>query len=374
MTTAASPGVVSDPGAIRALVPAWRDLVREAGAPPFCSPDWLLPWHRHYARGAEAFLLTWRDEAGLAGVMPLVRRCRRLPPVVELAPWGNDGTSLRGLVDLVARPDRAAGIAESLVGWLGGPEARWDVLSLLRLPPGSETAGRLTAMAAVKGYGTASNTGVVRSDSYVLDLFRGEDGGVPLLGPKARHNLRTEARRFERLGGRYEQPEGAAAAAEVVGAVRRLSGARWGPAERTFRTDPAAEAFLVEALGAMADAGSLRLDVARDATGIRAALATLVVGRRAVALLIGVSDDQDLRRVSLGKQLFAASIDACVERGVETYDFLWAGGYKETFWGATPRRLESLVVGRGPIGSLVVRRVRSRAARAQAARAPEGGA
>jgi CelD/BcsL family acetyltransferase involved in cellulose biosynthesis len=363
--TALAPQVVTDPGAIRALAPAWRDLVRDVGAPPFCSPDWLLPWQRHYAARDEAFLLAWRDEAGLVGVMPLVRRRRRLPPLTELAPWGNHGTSLRGLVDLVARPDRAAGIEESLVGWLGGPEARWDILSLLRLPPGSETRGRLADMGAAKGYGVASNTGVVRSDTYVLDLRRGEGGNLPVLGSKARHNLRTEAHRFERLGGRYEQPEGASAVAEVVRAVREMSEARWGPGERTFRTDPAAEPFLVEALGAMAGAGSLLLDVARDGTGIRAALATLVVGRRAVALLIGVSAAEDLRRVSLGKQLFASSIDACVGRGVETYDFLWVGGYKEAFWGARPRRLESLVVGRGPIGSLVVRRVRSRAARAR---------
>lgn len=363
--TVMPPEVVKDPGAMLALVPAWRDLVRDAGAPPFCSPDWLLPWRRHYATRGDAFLLIWRDGSGLAGVMPLVRHRRRLPPVTELAPWANSGTSLRGLVDLVARPDLAAGIADSLIGWLGGPGARWDVLSLLRLPPGSETSGRLAEMGAAKGYGVASNTGVVRSDTYVLDLPRGEDGGPPVLGSKARHNLRTEAHRFERLGGRYEQPTGAGAVAEVVRAVRELSEARWGPAERTFRTDPVAEPFLVEALGAMADGDSLLLDVARDETGVRAALATLVVGRRAVALLIGVSGAEDLRRVSLGKQLFASSIDACVGRGAETYDFLWAGGYKEAFWGATPRRLESLVVGRGPIGGLVVRRVRSRAVRAR---------
>ena len=363
--TVFAPEVVTDPDAMLALVPAWRSLVRDAGAPPFCSPDWLLPWQRHYAAGAEAFLLTWRDEAGLAGVMPLVRRRRSLPPVTELAPWGNSGTSLRGLVDLVARSDRAAEIAESLVGWLAGPGARWDVLSLLRLPPGSETSGRLAEMGAVKGYGVASNTGVVRSDTYVLDLRRGKDGGLPILGSKARHNLRTEAHRFERLGGRYESPEGAGAVSEVVRAIRELSEARWGSAERTFRTDPEAEPFLVEALGAMAEGDSLLLDVARDETGIRAALATLVVGRRAVALLIGVSADEDLRRVSLGKQLFASSIDACVERGVETYPFLWGGGHTAACWGATPRRLESLVVGRGPIGALVVRRVRSRAARAR---------
>ncbi len=360
------PEVVRDPAAIEDLVPAWRDLVTETGAQPFASPDWLLPWRRHYASGREAFVLAWRDGDRLLGVLPLVRRVRRLPPVREVAPWANDGTSLRGLVDIVARPEDRESLTRGLAAWLAGPEAGWDVCSVLRLPAGSPTAAALAGLARERRWRLASNTGVVRSDTFVLGLPGPDAPGGHVLGAKARHNLRTEARRFERQGGHYEQLTDAGSVPEVVAAVRRLSEARWGSGERTFRGDPAAEPFLAEALGAFAARGSLLAHVARDAAGIRAALATLVVGRRAVALVIGVSGDEDVRRLALGKQLFASSIDAAVERGAASYDFLWVGGYKETFWGARPHRLESLVVGRGPFGSLFALRARARRAAAPA--------
>lgn len=356
------PEIIRDPARIEAIARSWRDLVVETGATPFASPEWLLPWRRHYAARADAFLLAWLDGDRLLGLLPMVRRDRRLPPLRELAPWANDGTALRGLVDLVARPDDREALTRQAIAWLAGPEAVWDVCSVLRLPPGSATAPALARLARERGWRLASNTGVVRSDTFVLDLPDAGEPGTRLLGAKARHNLRTEARRFERQGGRYVALTDAAAVPEVVDAVRRLSAARWGRDERTFQGDPAAEPFLVDALRAFAVHGSFLAHVARDDTGIRAALATLVVGRRAVALLIGVSGDEDIRRHSLGKQLFAASIDAAVERGAATYDFLWVGGYKEAFWGARPQRMESLVVGRGLFGSLTALRAGARRA------------
>lgn len=355
---AAMPEVLRGADEIEALVPAWRALVIEAGAPVFASPDWLLPWRRHYGGGADTFLLAWRSGDTLLGVLPMAVRTRRLPPHRELAPWGSDGTALRGMVDLVTRPGDREPLARGLAGWVAG--AQWDVMSVLRLPPGSSTGPSLAAAARSHGWRLVSNTGVVRSDTYILDLPDATGADPHVLGAKARHNLRTEARRFERQGGRYEAVIEATAVPEVVAAIRRLSAERWGAGERTFREDPAAEPFLVDALRAMAAQGSFRADIARDATGIRAALVTLAVGRRAVALAIGVSAAEDVRRLSLGKQLFAASIEGAIQRGAQTYDFLWVGGYKETFWGARPQRMESLLLARGPAGRLVAWRAARR--------------
>lgn len=367
------PEVVSGEAGLAALAPAWRELVLQAGATPFCSPDWLLPWARAYASAGDAFVLAWRDPDGsLVAVMPLVRDRRRVLPLVEVAPWANRGTALRGMVDLVALPGREPGAGAALAAWLAGPSVRWDLVSALRLPAGSPTAGMLARIAAERGLAAASNTGAVRSDTFVLDL-PAAGSGERVLGAKARHNLRTEARKFERQGGRYETLTAPADVAPAVRAIRRLVEARWGPGERTFRGDPAAERFLVDALEAFGGQGGLILDVARDESGIRAALVTLVSGRRAVALLIGVSDSEDVRRLALGKQLFAMSIDRCAERGAETYDFLWVGGYKEAFWGATARRMESIVIGRGLVGSLLVRRAAARASAAARKAAPAGG-
>lgn len=371
------PAVIADPAAIEALVPEWRELVIRSGSSVFSSPDWLVSWRRWYATSFDAFVLAWRDGRELRGIAPLVRMSRRLPPVRELGLWGGSGTALRGLVDIVALPADRLDISRSLARWLAGPAAGWDTLSLLRLPPGSATGPAIRSLATGEGWHLVSQAGVVRSESYMLDLApRGAPLGAPghppadVLGPKARHNIRTETRRFERQGGRYETVTAVEGVAEIVAALRRLSIDRWGPAERTFQADPVAEAFFRDALEAMARQGCLVAHVARDAAGIRAGLVTLVVGRRAVALLVGVSTGDDVRRLSLGKHLFAASIETAAGRGAETYDFLWQGGYKEQFWGATPHQLESLLVGRGLLGGLVARRAATR--RAPTPPAPAG--
>ena len=123
--------------------------------------------------------------------------------------------------------------------------------------------------------------------------------------------------------------------------------ARWGDAELDFGPDPAFAPFLEEAISGMLGRDSAYVDLCRDASGIRACLVTLILNRHAVALVMGVSYDDDVKKMSLGKQLFDASIGEAIRRNCRTYDFLWAGGYKESFWHAQPRTLESLVVGRG---------------------------
>ena len=45
---------------------------------------------------------------------------------------------------------------------------------------------------------------------------------------------------------------------------------------------------------------------------------------------------------------------------LQNYDFLWVGGYKESFWHATPRHLESAMVGRGVIGKVAAKVLASR--------------
>jgi CelD/BcsL family acetyltransferase involved in cellulose biosynthesis len=126
---------------------------------------------------------------------------------------------------------------------------------------------------------------------------------------------------------------------------------RWGDAEIHFRPDPAFGPFAGAAFTAMLAAGSMYAHVARDRSGIRACLVTFVLHSRAAAILVGVSVEDDVRRLSLGKHLFDASIETAIGAGCTTYDFLWVGGYKEAFWHARPRRLESILVGRGPLGS-----------------------
>lgn len=348
------PEVLSDDASIAAFEPAWRAFAAGQASSPFDSPDWLRPWYRHYAAESRPRVLVWRLGGRVVGVAPLVvRRSGLLLRRTEVGLWGGSGPAIRGLTDIVATDEHRGVVLDGFIDWLADGRQPWDVLHVLRLPSGSEVPARLIRAADRNRWRVVSLTGVVRSTTYAIDLPAGEGGWRDFLGPKARHNLRTEAKRFERAGGRFERTVDPSFAAEAVAALRRLMTRRWGERELNFAPDPAFEPFLVEALGAMLANGSLHLDLARDDTGIRACLATMTLNHRAVALVMGVSQDEDVRRMSLGKQLFDRSISEAIRRGCRIYDFLWAGGYKEAFWHAVPRTMESLVVGRGLRGRSV---------------------
>ncbi len=361
-TAPGTPEVLADPSAVEAIVPEWRELAAAAARSPFESPDWLVPWSRHYAGGARPRVLTWRVGGRLVGVAPLVAsRTRQLAmALTELHFWAGFGPALRGQVDVLATDEHRTAVLAGLTGWLRDGSQRWDVLNALRLPAGSETPAALVAAGADAGWRTVRLTGVVRSVTYVIELPPDLDGWARHLGSKARHNMRTEENRFGRARGSFEQRTDPAVAVDAVDAIRRLMAARWGDEELDFGPDPAFEPFLVDAFGALLGAGAMWADIARDESGIRACLVTFALNGRAVALMMGVSYDDDVRRMSLGKGLFDRSISEAIRRGCSTYDFLWAGGYKESFWHAEPRTLESLVQGRGLRGAWVAEVARLR--------------
>lgn len=357
-----APDVLADVGAVEAIVPEWRELAVASAHSPFESPDWLMPWYRHYAGGARPHVLTWRVDGRLVAVAPLVAsRTRQLgTALTEVHFWAGFGQALRGQVDVLATDQHRGPVLAALGEWLRDGPVRWDVLNALRLPPGSATPVALQVAGAAAGWRTVRLTGVVRSVTYVIDLPVDLEGWAGHLGPKARHNMRTEERRFTKAGGAFEQRMDPGVAGDAVGAVRRLMAARWGGEELDFGPDPAFEPFLVDAFGALLGSGAMWVDLARDDSGIRACLVTFALNGRAVALVMGVSYDDDVRKMSLGKQLFDRSISEAVQRGCATYDFLWAGGYKESFWHAEPRTLESLVQGRGLRGAWVAEAARLR--------------
>jgi CelD/BcsL family acetyltransferase involved in cellulose biosynthesis len=361
-TAPGTPEVLADSGAVEAILPEWRELAAAAARSPFESPDWLVPWSRHYAADARPRVLTWRVGGRLVGVAPLVAsRTRQLATALtELHFWAGFGPALRGQVDVLATDEHRTAVLAGVTDWLRDGSQRWDVLNGLRLPAGSETPAALIEAGADAGWRTVRLTGVVRSVTYVIELPADLDGWARHLGSKARHNMRTEENRFGRAGGSFEQRTDPAVAVDAVDAIRRLMAVRWGDEELDFGPDPAFEPFLVDAFGALLGAGAMWADIARDVSGIRACLVTFALNGRAVALVMGVSYDDDVRKMSLGKGLFDRSISEAIRRGCSTYDFLWAGGYKESFWHAEPRTLESLVQGRGLRGAWVAEAARLR--------------
>ena len=341
---------------IEALAPAWRSLARTSARTPFESPDWLLPWWRHYGTGAEPVVVTWWADDDLVGVAPLRRSHARASglPVCELSFWGapvRPAIPLRGWVDVLALEPHRSAVMADFARWLARDARPWDLLHYLRLPAGST----MTAVfAGARAWAHVSLTGVVDSVEYVLPLPSDTTGWHGALGSKAQHNVRTAIRGFERRhGGTFDLTADPRTASELVGALHGLMTARWGPTEAYFRRDPAFGSFAADAVRAMFEAGAGYAVVARDHGGIRACLITLVLNGTAVAILIGVTNTPEYRSLSLGKSLFYLAIDEAVARGAHEFNFLAAGEYKEAFWKAEPRTLASGLFGRGPVGRAV---------------------
>jgi len=345
------PEVLTDLDAVEDLLPGWRALAATSARSALDSPDWLLPLARRYLSGYGVRVLIWRSGSELVGVAPFSLIADRPPvrPLRQLALWGTIGPRMRGLVDVLARDVARAAVLDSLCEWLESTR-EWDVLRIVRPQVGSATPARVREAAAQAGWGYRAYANV-RSTTFQLDLPDSDEGWQKHLGSKARKVMRWELRKFAEQGnGVVENVTDPASIGEGVDALERLLRERWGDGEVYFAHDPAFRGFVHEALPAMVEHGAAWLTVARTDEGIQGVLVTLAGNGYAMALAVAMTADPAYRTFSLGKHLFDVGLAEAVRRGNRSYDFLWVGGYKETFWHAEPRFLESAMVGRGAIG------------------------
>lgn len=355
MGAVGAPEVLTDLAALEPLLPAWRELSAVAATSALDAPDWLMPLARLYLGRQQIRLLAWRDGADLVAVAPLTLIADRPPlrPIRQLAWWGNVGPRMRGLVDVVARDEARDDVLDSLGAWLRH-ERDWDVLRILRPQFGSPTPAHLRTDSSHAGW-TYAGYANLRSTTYQIDLPDSEDGWQSYLGSKARKVMRWELRKFGERGGQLVAAVPAEEIGDALDAVERLLRERWGDKEVYFAPDSRFRALIHEAVPALALRGEAWVTTARDENGVQGVLVSLAQNGYAMALMVAMTSDPVYRPFSLGKHLFDAGLAEAVKRGCRNYDFLWVGGYKESFWHATPRLLESAFVGRGVVGRNVAR-------------------
>jgi CelD/BcsL family acetyltransferase involved in cellulose biosynthesis len=308
---------------------------------------------RRYLAGYGVRFLVWRRDGELVGVAPLSLIADRPPlrPIRQLAFWGTIGPRMRGLVDVLARDAERAAVLDGLAGWLSGSR-EWDLLRIVRPQVGSGTPERLRTEASASGWRYAAYSNV-RSTTFQLDLPDSPEGWEKHLGSKSRKVMRWEMRKFAGFrGGVIEPAVDATALTESLDAIERMLHERWGAGEVYFAHDPEFRGLVHESVPALVEHGGAWVTVARDESGIRGVLVSIAQNGYAMALLIAMTTDPAYKAFSLGKHLFDAGLAEAVRRGCHNYDFLWVGGYKESFWHATPRHLDSAMVGRGIVGRL----------------------
>ncbi|HYI21359.1 MAG TPA: GNAT family N-acetyltransferase [Candidatus Limnocylindrales bacterium] len=321
-----------------------------------------MPLARRYLGRYGVRFVTWRRDGELVGVAPFSLVADRPPlrPLRELALWGTIGPRMRGLVDVLARDDARTEVLDGLCAWLR-ESGEWDVLRVVRPQFESSTPDRLRSEATHSRWRYAGYSNL-RSTTYQLDLPADAEGWQKHLGGKTRRTLRWELRKFADFrGGEMVSVVPSSELPDALDAVERLLREKWGDNEVYFAHDPDFRGLVHESVPLLADAGSAWVTVARDETGIRGGLINVAHNGYAMALAVAMTGDTDYRTFSLGKHLFDAGIGEAVRRGCHNYDFLWVGGYKEEYWHAQPRHLESAMVGRGLIGRLAAAALARRA-------------
>lgn len=351
---------VVEAGGVGALVPAWLDLAARAARSPFESPAWLLPWLQHYAARSRHAIVTWWRENDLVGAAPVVWRRNRVHGigVHELEFWGRTDTPLGGWVDILVEDADAELVGTDFAEWLARSSGRWSLFHYFRLSPGAPLLLGLDGLP--RRWPRVDLTRVLHSVEYDLELPADPAGWPGPLGPKARHEVRRQRRRFERSGGRVERVSDPDKAGEIVIALRSLLAESWGDREAYFRRDPSFRPFLTDAIRSALAAGQGWALMARDGRRVVACLVILAVREHAVAILTGVTREPEYRSMSLGKCLFHQAITDAASLRCRRFSFLTEDGYKRAFWHAEGRPIESGFLARGGSGWLIAATVGAR--------------
>lgn len=228
--------------ALQGISGSWRALLRNSHAASiFQSPDWLIPWWRHFAPGELACVALWRDKE-LAGFAPLYKEASsgRLLPL---------GISLSDYLDLLIASDMAAPLLRALEAEMARTAGPAEIC-FPDVPPGASVL-LMSSQALAKSEAAGQVAPAL--------LFGPAENPLQNVPAHQRQNLRTAENRATRRGC-------AVVAVELkdfprfVNDVMRLHAARRRDVgEQGLEKDARVLPFFIEAFSALAAEGLLRV-------------------------------------------------------------------------------------------------------------------
>ena len=309
--------ILDTPDALERIAPAWDALWRRsADATPFQSPQWLLPWWRHFGSDTP-HVIAVSSNGGLDALAPLY--ILRDPDTSEsLGMFLGTGNS--DYLDVV-------GDAALLIDAITSADCQlWD---LQQLRPSS------TLLTAPLPDGWSDNV----EDQDPCPVLSIENAGEDLqnvLSTHARKKLRYFRRCLEREGDvRYES-----AAQEsldtLLDALFDLHAARWQKRGLPgVLADDVTQAFHRDAARRLLDAGSLRLHAIRLKERIVAVFYGFAHHGTVYYYLSGY--DPALEKISIGNVIVEHALRSAVREGATTFDFLRGAEEYKYAWGAKDR-------------------------------------
>ncbi len=323
MTTLAADLLTTDDQLV-ALYPAWHRLWHRApAATPFQSPDWLLPWWRHFGTGMPRVAVL-RESCELVGILPLYRLDE--PPARKLLPIGAGITDYQ---DALLAPGLPPTAGDDLLRTALRDATADGITScdLIDLPPGATLRG-------ITGPPDWRLEWQVADPCPVLNIPAGADRLADVLPPALLRSYRLNRNRMARAGACAVEVATAATLPRLLDELFRLHEARW--SGQGVLGDDRVRTFHRDAAPALLAAERLRLYVLRLDDAIVAAMHVLVDGgRRLLCYLSGY--DRSMAREGPGSVLLGAVIEQAVREGFSEVHFLRGGERYKYEWGGIDR-------------------------------------
>lgn len=313
MTTTTSLRVHIDREETAFLMPEWQKLLqREARRQVFATPEWNRVWWDEFREGKELFVLSlWRGEDVVA-IVPVYRKVEDGRKILRFV-GGIDLTDYLGpICDAEDRDE----VADALVDWLRETASGWEEFDAHNMPVPFGFAEFLVERADNAGFSFRLEQ---EETAAVLSLPDDWDSYLATLDPKERHELKRKRRRLQR-----EHPGATVrtATAETLEAdletffemhrgAEGQKGHFMGPDVATFFDRVAREFMAI---------GWLRLCILEvDGRALAATFGFVLDG---ALYLYNSAYDLEQKRLSPGFVLVAAQIEAAIEEGLHTFDFM----------------------------------------------------
>lgn len=300
---------------LAALRGEWAALHAIAGATPFQSPEWLLPWWEHVAEG-ELLTIAVHDDGQLVALLPLYVWTRPHDGARTLFLLG---VSTTDQLDGVFAPGFERGAVAAALARLDALRARWDLADLHQLGPDSP----ILHAPLPDGW-----TSTVEPGEPCYALPPGQR-----LPSKLRKNIRyyrTRAALVGRVGYRRADEGTFAAAADTFFALLRR---KWGANVMSAGVEAAHRA----SLPALSRGGAAHLDLLElDGQPIAGLYALADEGCRYLYLMAW---DPEFDAVSPGTLIIAHAVERAMADGVPRVDFLRGNEPYKRLWGVVERPL-----------------------------------
>lgn len=308
---------------LQSIEAPWRDLcLRDPAATPFQSPDWILPWFRHFGSG-EILTIATRGEGGrLDALAPLFILRDDDDPTESLGML--IGTGNTDYLDVLRTP--GTNIDELVARFSAADCAMWDLQQLRSVSP------LLTAAAP-----TGHEDLVEQQDAcLVLPVEGAGDDLQNITSTHFRKKLRYYRRSLEKEGAvTFETPD-SSTLDSFMQTLFDLHAARWRvrglPGMLAAEVD---QSFHREVARRMLAAGALRMHAMRVGDQVAAIFYGFAHHHTVYYYLGGY--DPSLEKLSPGTLIVAHVIAAAVREGATTFDFLRGAEDYKYAWGAQDR-------------------------------------